>query len=541
MQVRYPQRKTTIIGAGIIGAIEAYLTYLEAKKAGEEARVTMYEKNKEVTDTTTSHIVPSLTPDELLSVVPRGQELTEKLSLLFSDPGGIRVDDVKGVNDSPVAKEFIEQVQKYSECKGAHEERTQVLLQLGKKSMDLWQSFYNNADEELKQILRESNFNPCHEPENKDAVLHDGYRVDIIYKVENAKRKAEQMISDYKQLGYESCKILSPDEVKSIDPFLADFCESYSEMGESKERTWKTDAVALWRPGGCIDTHVFLPKFYQYLEKVMGEYINEKGISKKCFRLKFERQVDGIIYRDENQRVIHGLRLFGRRDKINNHQYEKSDYTFCPGEAVGTLKKLGFSEPAYAGFAGASLMLEIPIPVDQAEECSKLNDCMEVCQEGVVLAWQARIKNGKIFIGGAGTKAFYGDQRPNIDQEFAKNRNLLQLNMMNEVLPKFISLALHRETKGQQLTADDLAYLERRGIAKRWVGTRAVAADGVPTAGRLFNQKGRVENARCTTHLGSGGASFSFGAVDASQQAGKDDADELTKNVLRFGSSSRSY
>ncbi len=31
---------------------------------------------------------------------------------------------------------------------------------------------------------------------------------------------------------------------------------------------------------------------------------------------------------------------------------------------------------------------------------------MEVHQEGVILAWQARIKNNKVFIGVAGTKAF---------------------------------------------------------------------------------------------------------------------------------------
>lgn len=55
---------------------------------------------------------------------------------------------------------------------------------------------------------------------------------------------------------------------------------------------------------------------------------------------------------------------------------------------------------------------------------------MEVHQEGVVLAWQARYIDEKIFIGVAGTKAFYGDQRPTKDQAFAKDRNLLQLNMI---------------------------------------------------------------------------------------------------------------
>ncbi len=363
MQVRYPKNKITIVGGGLIGAIEAYLAYLEAKQQNEQIRITVYEKNKEITDTTTSHLVPSLTPDEILAVVPRGQELVKKLSLIFSESGGIRVEDAKGVNDSTVAKQFIDQVQKYSQDEAAHEERTNVLLKLGKKSMDFWQSIYENGDEELKNILKESNFNPCRETNNM--ALYDGCRIDLIYNVKNAKNKAEQMLADYKQLGYEHCKILSPDEVKEIDPFLTDFCERYSEMEESKMSTWKNNVVALWRPGGCIDTNVFLPKFYQYLEKVMGKYINEQGISKNCFRLKFERQVDAVIYQDKTQRTISGVKFFDKKEKINKPIYKKSDYTFCPGEAVGTLKKLGFNEPAYAGFAGASLMLEIP--VDQLE------------------------------------------------------------------------------------------------------------------------------------------------------------------------------
>ncbi len=50
-------------------------------------------------ETTTANIVPSLTPDEILCVVPRGKALVEKLQSAFNEPGGIRVDDVVHVND----------------------------------------------------------------------------------------------------------------------------------------------------------------------------------------------------------------------------------------------------------------------------------------------------------------------------------------------------------------------------------------------------------------------------------------------------------
>ena len=77
MKSHYPENKLTI-GGGIVGAIEAYFAYLEAKNNGKKIRITIHEKNESISETTTSHIVPSLTPDEILSVVPRGQELVKK-------------------------------------------------------------------------------------------------------------------------------------------------------------------------------------------------------------------------------------------------------------------------------------------------------------------------------------------------------------------------------------------------------------------------------------------------------------------------------
>ncbi len=106
--------KTSIVGGGIVGALESYYAYKDAQKNGEKICITVYEKGDSFgfsssgqSSTNTSYnIVPSLTIDEILSVVPRGSELVEKLAILFSQPGGIRVDDVDGVNDSESAINF---------------------------------------------------------------------------------------------------------------------------------------------------------------------------------------------------------------------------------------------------------------------------------------------------------------------------------------------------------------------------------------------------------------------------------------------------
>lgn len=542
MESRYPQNKLTIVGGGMIGMLEAYFAYLEAQKTGRQLRVTIHEKNKSLSETTTSHIVPSLTPDEIMAVVPRGQELVKKLQLLFNESGGIRVDDVAAVNGTATAEQFIKQVQEYSNDAEGHQARTKILLELGKLSMNLWQHIYDHADPILKSILEESNFNPCREPRTKGNELHDGYRIDLIYNFPNAKDKANAMKAAYESLEYKNCKILSPEEVMARDPYLTHFCENNSILNDLGERQWKEDAIAIWRPGGCIDTQALLPKLYDYLKNVMGKYTNEAGESKDCFQMRFDRNVVGVGYQPENAKpAINSLQFFGREPKAEKTKYEHADYVFCPGEAVGTLRKLGFSEPAYSGFAGVSLMLNIPATKELREQYTKLNHCMEVHQEGVVLAWQARCKQDKIFIGVAGTKAFYSDQKPHKDQKFAKDRNLLQLNMVNDVLPELISIALGRNTTGQKLTVEDLLQLEKSGIAERWVGTRAVAYDGFPTVGSVYKDDREISNARTTTHLGSGGASFSPATILISQSIFNQQAetDQLTQEVLKYGRSNR--
>lgn len=530
-----------IIGGGIIGALESYSAFQEAQKNNVQISVTVFEKNHSLASqnhsptNTAFNIVPSLTVDEILSVVPRGNEMVKKLAILFSEPGGIRVDDVSGVNDSPSASKFKAAVASYGNDP-KHDDRTQTLLKMGKLSMDLWQQMYNTADSDLKAIMVASNFNPSREPNNPHPkTLHDGYRIDLIYDIPNAANRASSMKEDYAKLGYKHCEILSPEEVAKIDPSLASFCNDHSSTNSSNIRVWNNDTIALWRPGGCIDTKVFLPLFYNYLKKHMGQNTNNAGELVDNFSIKFDHEVTEIIYdKSPKQAHITGLK-FSDGTKILD---ASAQYLFCPGEAVGTLSKLGFQEPAYAGFAGPSLMLTIPLTAEQIKEHKNFSHCMEVHREGIVLAWQARFIDNTIFIGVAGTKSFYGDKIPNKNEAFAKNRHLVQLNMINAVLPQFLSISLGKDTHGKQLTASDLAALENKGVANRWVGRRAVAYDGFPTLGTLYHNGQAVDNARCTTHLGSGGVSFGPAAVHISRSSTAI-SDTLTGKVLEYADSRR--
>ncbi len=543
-----PDCKTYIVGGGMIGALESYYAYKEAQKDGINMCITVYEKGQSFdlssggrsSTNTAYNIVPSLTIDEILSVVPRGSELLKKLAIPFNEPGGIRVDDVPGVNDSESARNFKNAVTLYGSDKN-HDDRTLSLLMLGKKSMDLWQQMYDEGDAELKAILEASNFNPCREPKHHaQKTLHDGYRIDLIYGIPNAEKRARDMQADYERLGYQNCAILSPDEVMAIDPYLTDFCRDHSHVDANTQRIWQHDAVALWRPGGCIDTQVFLPKFYAYMKKVMGQYRDSDDQLKNYFQLQFSKEVTDVEFDPSSidLRII-GLKFSDGTCQLDQQVANNSRYIFCPGESVGTLHHLGFQEPTYAGFAGAALFISIPCSDDQMEMYKDFSHCMEVHKEGIVLAWQARRKEDHLFIGVAGTKSYYADQQPDKDEAFAKNRNLVQLNMVNHVLPELISLAFGYDTKGKELSAEELAFLEDQGIAYRWVGRRAVAYDGFPTIGSLYHNHQKVQNARCTTHLGSGGVSFGPGAVWMSRNSEKGSNDAFVQKLLTYADSRR--
>ena len=93
--------------------------------------------------------------------------------------------------------------------------------------------------------------------------------------------------------------------------------------------------------------------------------------------------------------------------------------------------------------------------------------------------------------------------------------------------------------EGKKLTQEDLQQLETKGIAKRNVGSRAVAYDGFPTLGSLYHNNCKIVNARCTTHLGSGGVSFGPGAVFMSRSSEKSSQDAFTEKVLKYADSRR--
>lgn len=504
-----------IVGGGMLGGLQAYQEYKLALENNADLRVTIYEKNKSIAATTIANIVPSLTPDEILAVVPPASELEAKLAILFSNPGGIRVDDVENVNDGQVAQSFISAVRKFNEDQNAQSLRTESLLNLGKMSMQQWDEIYKNADPELKQIFIESNYNPCRERDTYKVELHDGYRIDLIFDVPNAKQQADSMASTYIELGYVASRVIGPNEVVNVDPSLRTFVENHTIIDNSKEsKLWINDATALYRPGGCLDTSVFLPKLYAYLTEKMGTYTDSNGKKVHKFQILFDHKVTSVEYdQSSNTKSIAALQVNDGKSVIKAQSGINNIYVFCPGEALTTLQNLGFKVPAYSGFAGPSLRLNIPIASLKSKNYVNINHCMEVHKEGVVLAWQARVKGNDLFIGVGGTKAFYADQTPKLDHKFAKERNLLQLNMIANVYPDliqevFATIGMPIEAN-QSLTETHLNALVKQGIAKRWVGTRAVAYDGYPTIGKLFTTDGTsIANANVITHAGSGGGSF---------------------------------
>jgi hypothetical protein len=560
---KYPDIKYTVIGGGILGLMEAITFYLKAKQQYLNPRITVFEKNGSthnslnpkdevnaeshsknpfVFDTTVQHLFPSITKDEMASVVPTGAELQKKLEIPFNEPGGIKVTDVPGVNDSIVAKNFIDAVIEYSKDAQGNEDRLKALLSIGSRSTKLWEDLYNMGDDEFKKIMEESNYNPCRDSTSGKQELHNGYRIDLIYNIKNAALKAEGMKKTYEDLGATNCKILTPEEVLKIDSSLTDFCAK-NTITKNGVMQWKNDAVALWRPGGCIDTQTFLPKAYAWLEKICGQYTNKDGKIKNAFRLKSSREVLGVVYQDEFQKIINGLKFQEKTSLTPSDRYIENSYVFCPGSDIGTLDRFGFKEPAYAGFAGTSLTLTVPITEKLRKVYDNgLNHCMEVHQEGVVLAWQAREKDGNFILGVAGTKAFYGDQKPKTEEAFCINRNVLQLNMMNDVHPALISAALGLDTYGKQLREEHLRKLEKDGYIKRWVGTRAVAYDGFPTLGYLYHKENghKIENGFVNTHAGSGGNAFAPGVCETNYQITRSPKlDECLELIAKYSSSAR--
>jgi hypothetical protein len=516
----YPSRKIRTIGAGVSSGIDMLLEYLLSKEKNEKVRVTMYDKNASVEDTTATNIAPSLTIDELLSVVPSGEDLVKALQIFFNESGGIRV-DIPGIYDTESVQEFIAAVIHESTYKEKAQQRQELLYALGKLSMQAWEALYEKAkilDPQLATIFDETNFNFCGQSKKAVRELQDGYRIDLIYDTADAATKAANMCALYQGYGYDRSNILSPREVRELDPALAQFCVNNAIDDDH----WQTGVQAVYRPGGSIDMNKFLPKLYEHLANNMGVYRNDLGEIKSCFRVKYNREVRGFEYDANN--AIKAVKFVladsnTEYSKPNKHHYENgTEYLLVPGENTGFLRKVGIQEPPHTKFAGASLALKIPVSQEQFYHYRNYKNCMEVHKPGVVLAWQLRTlqENEKYYISikVGGTKALYGDVTPNVTDDFAKNRHLLQLRIINDVVPDLLSLAFAGVSKSScELSYDDLQFLVDSKIAKPWVGSRSVAySDGASLGSVFTSDDGRtIANARIIDKASSGGVSFAPG------------------------------
>ena len=528
------KQHTVIVGGGIIGFFEAYFTYKAHHKEGlknaSDCKITIIEKNNRLSDTTASNIAPSLTPDEITAIIPPGKSLIKGLKSHFSVRKGLRVDDVPGINNSLLVMKFLKSVRKSGKDKRGHQERNGTLLELGRLSMDLWQTIYHEADDDFRKILDESCYLSCKETCSSD--LHDGYRMDLIVDCLDAAVKAKQMTDHYFQLGYAQTRVLTPAEVLTKDPSLYNFVIKKSDIIGDK-RFWKDGNLVIWRPGGCINTTLLLPGLKRYLETKLAHN----------FKVLFGKKVTSVGLNSAKDHISHLVLSSqeGHREIFPDNPQEVKEYIFAPGEAVGTLRALGFKEPHYAIFAGPTLKLEVPASSRLAAKYANLFHCMEIHQDDVVLAWRAQyLRNkGVVSVATGGTKAFYGGVTPKKSELFARNRAVLQLNIINSIFPDLVSAVLRRNTTGHRLSVRDLKILVDNNHAVRWVGSRAVAYDGFPTLGPLQNSDSPqlIRNGRTTTHLGSGGVSFAPAVVAMSRRIAFlefSKMDILTRKVQEF-------
>ncbi len=176
-------RKLVIVGGGHLGIITAVLEHFRAKELGQKVNITILEQNENAQQTTAANVWHSHTPDEMMSVLPDSEVLLHRLSVPFYLPGGIMVLDVPGVNDSECTRRFKDQVALNGDNAEQKNRRDELLLILGKASMDRWKKFFDTAGDKWRELLSQNNFNPCCElkEECKDKRFC-GYRIDLIYK-----------------------------------------------------------------------------------------------------------------------------------------------------------------------------------------------------------------------------------------------------------------------------------------------------------------------------------------------------------------------
>ncbi len=507
-----PNGKLTIIGDGPVAYFIAYMWYLESKKAGEQ-RVTIYGKPLGNTKPLAENLFPSLSPNEL-SVIPLGKDLLNALQHPYYELNGGLGIDVPEINEAQTTQEFMSAVRKSSLDEEKYRYRAKILDDFGQYAMWVWAHIYTHADSKLKQILDDCQFIGCQQTAND---VKKGYRMNVYYNTDGIEESLANAITHFRSLGYTSTTVLTPDEVMEKDPLLTDFCNDYSELNEQNIRVWKKGAAVVWKPGGSIDTHKFMPLFAEYLEAVMGSYINDQDLQKKCFRVK-RREVTGLVFDPLQHDKLIGLTSTLDKNHNGKH-YKHHEFVLCPGAAVGTLRTFGLYEPAAARFVGSSLKLQLPLSKVKDADLSTYkmhlalssNRCGSVCRAGV---------DGKhCFIGIAGTTTFYGETEPKLTDSFTQIQQVFQLNLLNSVFPRFISIGLGEDTRNKTLTVMHLQRLIDEHIIFRAVGSRAVSFDGAPTIDFAIRRPSgeKVTNLRVITHLSSAGVSNAPAAVAISR------------------------
>lgn len=535
---QHPDKKISFVGGSIASGLRLLLEWFANDQ--KPLRATVFEASKVLYAAANfALIAPSLTPDEAAAVLPAIEAFMKSLQTKFNQPGGCSLENLE-VDNLPFTAEFIAAVKTAGENPNESAVKTQALLALGKRSMELWGAIYDMADDELKAVFDESNFHPCLDNPQE-------YRVDLLCDMKNPAEHSQKMIDRYKGLGYKGCQILTPDEVLARKPVFREFVEAHSEK---VGKAWKPGVGAVLRPGGCIGPE-FLENLFVYLQVKMGKYTNEVGQVKDCLRLKPDSRVVTAKYQvidNSNARIQHLVTEHAdgaQRARGNKHRYSEQRFIFSPGDgAQKTLASCGLESRPIARFVGAVLRFSVELPAEAGGKQQNSSNWLELhAQNGdVVLAMQLRkTYEGEkccVQLAAGGTKAYAGDGSVGVDNssEFAKDRHVLQLNQIYRLWPSIIKQGLAKADRkpeaGRQLTFEDLIALEEAGVVMRAIGARACTPDGFPLIGQAYakasfvpdsaamdpetaaaagstgNQGLKVVNGEVSTGLGSGGASL---------------------------------
>jgi hypothetical protein len=512
IKVQDIKQEINIAGNGIVGLMIAYFCYLNARESNQNIRIVVRGQYP-VNQSTAASLVPSISWNEILSVVPAGKELLKLLSCSFTS-GGIGLGSDQIIQES---REFIDAVKLNADIKEAQIHRKNLLIQFGQYSVSLWDWLYRTADPELKSILNTSNYRPCSEIESDLLRMGAGYRPDLYFSASNFPARLETVIKDSQTAGYRKVRLLQPDELKQLDPSLSEFCELHSEL-EGDIRRWKDGAGAIFRPAGCINTSYFLSAFAAYIEKMMGTYVTEAGEEKHCFRIK-SGKVTGVQYDSDGKSVV--SYVIDGQIKQNKRHYERF-FVLCPGEAVGTVRHLGFVEPPHARFVGFTLQLNVPahFAINAGVDLSGKPNLAIYSGVASASVMQASVVGDRCLIGLGGLKAFLGLTHADVNAEYAIKASLYQLEFLNHLYPSLLTACLGKNTRNMTLSLDDLNALIRNGYIKRGVGSRAVAFDGAPTIGgatKTTTEKTqnviKTTNVVIATHFGSGGVTNAPGGA----------------------------